>query len=54
MKFHHGTPNIKELEAKNHFLYNDKYHNSVTNYQNLPINNPKRDIVGTNADAKFE
>ena len=45
---------VKELEAKNHFLYIDKCHNSVINYRNLPINNPKRDIVGANAYAKFE
>ena len=44
----------KELEAKNHFLYIEKCHNSVMNYRNLPINNPKWDIVGTNAYAKFE
>ena len=43
----------KELEAKNNFLYIDKCHNSVMNYRNLLINNPKRDIVGTNAYAKF-
>ena len=45
---------VKELEAKNHVLYNDKCHNSVINVRNLPINNPKRDIVETNAYAKFE
>ena len=45
---------VKELEAKNHFLYIDKCHNNVINYRNLPINNPKRDIVGANAYAKFE
>ena len=45
---------VKELDAKNHFMYIDKCHNSVVNYGNLPINNPKRDIVGTNAYAKFE
>ena len=45
---------VKELEAKNQFLYIDKCHNSVINYRNLPINNPKRDIIGTNAYAKFE
>ena len=45
---------VKELEAKNHFLYIDKCHNSVITYGNLPINDPKRDIVGTNAYAKFE
>ena len=44
----------KELEAKNHFLYIDKCHNSVMNYRNLPMNNAKRDIVGTSAYAKFE
>ena len=44
----------KELEAKKHFLYIDKTHNSGINYGNSPINNPKRDIVGTNAYAKFE
>ena len=58
VKFHHDTPYnkgiIKELEAKNHFLTIDKCHNSVRNYQNLPINNPKRDILDTNAYAKFE
>ena len=45
---------VKELEAKNHFLYIDKCHNSMIYYGNLPINNPKLDIVGTNAYAKFE
>ena len=55
MKFHHDTPLVKELEAKKtFFLYVDKCHNSVINYGNLPINNPKRDIVGKNAYAKFE
>ena len=44
----------KELEAKKYFLYIDKCHNSVINYRNLPINNPKQDIVGTNAYAKSE
>ena len=39
---------------KNHFMYIDKCHNSVVNYGNLPINNPKRDVVGTNAYAKFD
>ena len=45
---------VKELEAKNHFLYNNKCHNSVINYRNLPINGPERDTVGNNAYAKFE
>ena len=45
---------VKGLEAKNHFLTIDKCHNSVINYRNLPINNPKRDILETNAYAKFE
>ena len=45
---------VKELEAKNHFLTIDKSHNSVINYRNLPINNSKRDILDTNAYAKFE
>ena len=45
---------VKELEAKKHFLYIDKCHNSVINHRNLPIIDPKRDIVGTNAYAKFE
>ena len=45
---------VKELEAKNHFLTIDECHNSVINYRNLPINNPKRDILDTNAYAKFE
>ena len=40
---------VKELEAKNHVLNIDKCHNSVINYRNLPINNPKREIVGANA-----
>ena len=42
----------KKLEANITFLY--KCHNSVMNYQNVPINNPKRNIVDTNAYAKFE
>ena len=45
---------VKELEAKNLFLTIVKYHNSVINYRNLPINNPKRDTLDTNAYAKFE
>ena len=45
---------VKELEARNRFLYIDKCHNSVKNERNLPINNPKQDIFGTNAYAKFE
>ena len=45
---------VEELEAKNHFLTTDKCHNSVINYRNMPINNPKRDILDTNAYAKFE
>ena len=45
---------VKELEAKNHFWYIAKCHNSVINYPNLPINNPKPDIVGISAYAKFE
>ena len=32
------------------FLYIDKCHNSVMNYPNLHM----RDIIGTNAYAKFE
>ena len=43
----------KELEAKNLFLTIGKCHNSVMNYLNLPINNPKRDIVGTTAYANL-
>ena len=54
MKFHHDSPNSKGTRGQKHFLYIDKCHNSVINYQNSPINNPKRDIVGTNAYAKFE
>ena len=44
---------VKELEAKKHF---STLTSAVTviNYQNLPINNPKRDIVVANAYAKFE
>ena len=45
---------VKELEAKNHFLTIDKCHNSVIDSRNLPINNSKRDILDTNAFAKFE
>ena len=44
---------VKELEAKKHFLFIDKCHNSAINYRNSPIN-PKRDIVCTNAYAKIE
>ena len=54
MKFH-VSPNSKGTRGQKHFLYFDKYHNSVINYRNLPINNPKQDIAaGTNAYAKFE
>ena len=49
VEFHNDNRIVNELKAKNHFLYSDKCHNSVRNYRNLPINNPKRDIVGTNA-----
>ena len=45
---------VKEQEAQNHFLTIDKCHNSEINYQNLPINNPKPDILDINAYAKFE
>ena len=45
---------VKELEAKNHFLTIDKCHTSVINYRNLPINNPKQDILDTNAYTKIE
>ena len=45
---------VKELEAKSHFLYIDKCHNYVIDYGHLPINNPRRDIVRTNAYAKTE
>ena len=34
---------VKELEAKNHFLYIDKSHNCDGN---LPMKAAKRDIVG--------
>ena len=44
----------KELEAKKHFMTIDKCHNSVANYRNLPIKNPRLDILDTNAYAKFE
>ena len=43
---------VKELEAKSHFCTLTKAI-SMIYYVNLPINNPKRDIVGTNAYAKF-
>ena len=43
----------KEQEAKKHFMTIDKCHNSVTNYRNLPINNPRLDILDTNAYAKL-
>ena len=54
VKFHHDTTNSKGTRRQKPFLYIEKCHNSVINYRNLPINNPKRDIVGTNAYAKFE
>ena len=54
MKFHHDAPNNKGTRGKKNILYIDKCHNSVKNNGNLPINNPKQDIVGTNAHAKFE
>ena len=54
MKFHHDTPIVKELDAKKDSLYIDKCYNSVINYRNLSISNPKRDIVGTNAYAQSE
>ena len=51
VKFHHDTD--KGTRGQKPFLYSDKCHNSVINFGNLPINNPKRDIVGTNAYAKL-
>ena len=54
MRFYHATPNSKGTRGKKNIFYIDKCHNSVINYRNLPINNPKRDIVGANAYAKFE
>ena len=44
----------KELEAKTFLLYIVKCYNSVMNRQNLSINNPKWDILRTNAYAQFE
>ena len=46
-------PIVKELEAKNHFCTLTSAI-TVINYQNLPINNFKRGIVGPNAYGKFE
>ena len=54
VKFHHDTPNSKGTRGQKPFLTIDECHNSVINYRNLPINNPKRDILDTNAYAKFE
>ena len=55
MKFHHDALNSKGTRGKKKtFLYIDKCHNSVINYRKVPINNFKRDIVGTNAYAKFK
>ena len=54
MKFHNNALISKRTSGQKHYLYIDKYHNSVINYRNSPINNPKPDIVGTNAYAKFE
>ena len=52
VNFNHATPISKGTRGQKPFFDIDKCHNSVINYRNLPINNPKRDIVGTN--AKFE
>ena len=54
VKFQHDTPNNTGTRGQKPFLYIDECHNSVINYGNLPINNPKRVVVGTNAYAKFE
>ena len=54
MKFHHDTPTTKGTRVQKLFLNIGKCRNSVINYRNLPINNHKRDIVGTNVYAKFE
>ena len=54
MKFHHDTQKSKGPRGQKPFLYIDKCHDSAIDYGNLPINNPKRDIVGTNTNAKFE
>ena len=43
-----------ETRGQKPFLYIDTCHNPVINYRNLPIDNPKRDIVRPNAYAKFE
>ena len=43
--------NANELEAKNHFVFIVKCHNSVINYRNLFIYISKRDTVVTNAYA---
>ena len=45
---------VKELEAQKTFLYIDRCHNLEINYPNLPINNPKRGVLGKNAYEKFE
>ena len=54
VKFHYDTPNSKGTRGQKPFLTVDKCHNTVINYRNLPINISKRDILGTNAYAKFE
>ena len=54
VKFHQDIPKDRGNRGQKPFLYINKCHNSVINYGILPINNPKRDIVGTNAYVKFE
>ena len=54
VKFRHDIPNSKGTRGQKPFLYIDKCHNSVVNYGNMPINDPKRDIVYTTRYAKFE
>ena len=51
VKFHHDIPNTKGTRGQKPFLYIDKCHNSD---KLSKFNNPKPDIVGTNAYAKFE
>ena len=54
VKFHHDTTTRKGTGGKKHFSCIDRFHDSRINYQNLPINNFKRDSVGMNSYAQFE
>ena len=46
--------NYVKIQISPMYLHKAQNPRACHNYRNLPINNPKRDIVGTSAYAKFE